>query len=311
MLDLSDDGIEEVVIENGLFRARARDGSPAAVSLQAMIKMADGKWKLEDWSNRKRISYCRATPREDVRQIILVQANTYVGDIASIEFGDQKGVTGKFEVRVRGSCDLYFRVTGGTATEATEGVFSLNGFPCVTTTKLEGPIRWQFAASSAGTIDMTVRISRAGVDGSLAGPGSVAFPGGTQASVGQDCVAGTISSAVFPKAGPVALISKGGTEGTVKLKFIDLIPISFTPDPPDGIGPVPYSCSMPLDQAPPGTIWQDVSLDTLRDDVPFTLGVNAMYNFQYGGAAGLQTCINTYGYSINLQRVNEDGSPLE
>lgn len=313
VLDVSGDDIGEVVIRNALYRAKARDGSAATVNLQAMVKMADGKWKLEDWTNRKEISFCKLNEDEDIDEIVLVQANSYVGNTESVQFGGAKGVTGKFEVRVRDSCDLFFRVTGGQAQETTGGVFRLSGFPCVTTTTIDAPIKWTFKASPQGTIDMRVSIDRSGIGGYLDSPGSVQFPGGNQTSEGPDCSGATISGGTFPDAGPTALISKGADDKSVKLKFIDLIPLAFTPDPPAEpvIGPAPYNCTMPLDKTPPGSIWQDVSLDTLRGNEPFTLSVGAVWAFSYGSGGTGQDCTNMYGYSVNLQRVNEDGSPLE
>ncbi|MGZ8667653.1 MAG: hypothetical protein ACXWZM_11170, partial [Solirubrobacterales bacterium] len=48
-------------------------GRPGLV--QAMLKLANGKWRLEDWSNRKVVKLCRDKPNENVVRMIVATSN--------------------------------------------------------------------------------------------------------------------------------------------------------------------------------------------------------------------------------------------
>lgn len=44
------------------------------VKIEALLQMRDGTWKVEDWSNRKTITFCRDRPEEDVKKLVLIDS---------------------------------------------------------------------------------------------------------------------------------------------------------------------------------------------------------------------------------------------
>lgn len=50
-------------------------GRPDA-AVQAFLKLANGRWRYEDWSARQSVSFCRDKPEEDVVRMIVATSNT-------------------------------------------------------------------------------------------------------------------------------------------------------------------------------------------------------------------------------------------
>ncbi len=65
---IKDPKVRQVVFQN------AEEGRPGSV-VQAMIKLASGKSRLEDWSNKPKVSLCRDKSDENVVELIIATSN--------------------------------------------------------------------------------------------------------------------------------------------------------------------------------------------------------------------------------------------
>ena len=65
---ISDGRVRHVKFENKDF------GKPGAV-VQAFFKLANGRWRLEDWSDRSSASFCRDRPNENVVELVIASSN--------------------------------------------------------------------------------------------------------------------------------------------------------------------------------------------------------------------------------------------
>ncbi|MBK5232904.1 MAG: hypothetical protein JJE13_07995 [Thermoleophilia bacterium] len=65
---ITDQKVRQVEFHNGDL------GRPGSV-VQAMIKLASGKWRLEDWSNRSTVKFCRDKPAENVVELVIATSN--------------------------------------------------------------------------------------------------------------------------------------------------------------------------------------------------------------------------------------------
>jgi hypothetical protein len=68
-VDIPDDKIKQLTFTNDLA------GKPGA-HVDAMLHLADGSWKLADWTGMKTVKLCRDKPAENVRDMVIVSTNT-------------------------------------------------------------------------------------------------------------------------------------------------------------------------------------------------------------------------------------------
>jgi hypothetical protein len=66
---VGDEKIRHLVFENP-------DASIANFHVRAMVRRADGSWTAENWDGKGRVEFCRDDPAQDVREIVLVYANS-------------------------------------------------------------------------------------------------------------------------------------------------------------------------------------------------------------------------------------------
>jgi hypothetical protein len=65
---INDKRVRHVKVENADF------GKPGAV-VQAFFKLANGRWRLEDWSDRSSASFCRNRADENVVELVIASSN--------------------------------------------------------------------------------------------------------------------------------------------------------------------------------------------------------------------------------------------
>jgi hypothetical protein len=65
---VEDDNVRELRFTNAL------DGIPGTV-VQAFLRLKDGAWRLEDWSDQGEVTFCRDKPSENVTQLIVASSN--------------------------------------------------------------------------------------------------------------------------------------------------------------------------------------------------------------------------------------------
>jgi hypothetical protein len=68
-VDIPDPLVKEIRFTNDLA------GKPGA-HVDALLHLADGSWKLADWTSSKEVTLCRDRPGEDVRGLVIVSTNT-------------------------------------------------------------------------------------------------------------------------------------------------------------------------------------------------------------------------------------------
>jgi hypothetical protein len=87
---ITDRKVRQVEFHNGDL------GRPGAL-VQAMIKLASGKWRLEDWSNRSTVKFCRDKPNENVVELVIATSNASAS-------GGPLGAAGH-KITAKPSCD--------------------------------------------------------------------------------------------------------------------------------------------------------------------------------------------------------------
>ena len=58
-------------------------GKPGA-SVQALVKLRDGTWKTEDWTDEQKVEFCRTKDEEDVTDLVLIFANSTFADLNNV-----------------------------------------------------------------------------------------------------------------------------------------------------------------------------------------------------------------------------------
>ena len=116
--EITDDKVKEVVFRNAL-------ASDPDARVGAILTLRGGGTRFEDWSGRKTATFCRETPGQDVTAMVLVFANSSVGE---------HGVKGTPEIGLRDSCDdlpWHFKVLSATTEQWTDGTRDASGLhPC-------------------------------------------------------------------------------------------------------------------------------------------------------------------------------------
>jgi hypothetical protein len=102
---VTDDKIRELVWRNPL------SGDPD-FRVGAILTLANGQTRFDDWSGKERVSYCRDKPEEDIASMVVVYANSSL-----LPHGQYHRVQGNPELGLRDSCDglpWHFKVLNAT-----------------------------------------------------------------------------------------------------------------------------------------------------------------------------------------------------
>ncbi len=122
------------VDDRAVREVRFRSGNTGAGVLAA-LRMADGSWKLQDWSGRSEVTLCRDNADEDVQELLIASVNK-----------NQAGSLGPFthELRGRGACRVpsYAGTFSAVATYDEEDLGAGNGL----TARWSGSVRFTPAA---------------------------------------------------------------------------------------------------------------------------------------------------------------------
>jgi CARDB len=84
-LTFEDDDIVKIKFENAL------DGI-LGIDTHAFVKLADGTWRTEDWTNKDKVTFCRDKANEDVKELVIIVANS-VPDLDNTEKATNKITT--------------------------------------------------------------------------------------------------------------------------------------------------------------------------------------------------------------------------
>jgi hypothetical protein len=101
--------IDDPTVRRVTFRNPAAGQSNFHV--RAMVRRADGAWRAENWDGRETVEFCRDDPAEDVREIVLVAANSH--------FRTNKRVDAQTRFVAEDSCALRFKVLAATVSSST------------------------------------------------------------------------------------------------------------------------------------------------------------------------------------------------
>lgn len=94
----------------------------ARFHVRALVRRADGAWTAENWDGRARVEFCRDDPAQDVRELVLVYANS--------GFDTNERVTAAPQLVAEESCATRFRVLAASLAVSTEA--SANSILCGT-----------------------------------------------------------------------------------------------------------------------------------------------------------------------------------
>lgn len=106
-VDFPDDKGKEIQFTNDLV------GKPGA-HVDALLHLADGTWKLQDWSKKKTVTLCRDKDEENVQNLVIVTTN------ASL---DKSLPAFNHKIRVRPSCPHAYKILAASQTELSNGQY--------------------------------------------------------------------------------------------------------------------------------------------------------------------------------------------
>ena len=86
----------------------------AGAHVDALLHLADGSWKLQDWSTKKTVTLCRDKDEENVTNLVIVTSNTSL-DKALPSF--------THKIRVRPSCPHAYKILAASQTELSNGQY--------------------------------------------------------------------------------------------------------------------------------------------------------------------------------------------
>lgn len=282
--------VDDSHIHDLLFRNTA-EGVPGA-SVQAFVKLANGSWKTQDWTNKKTVEFCRDNgPDEHVTDLVIMYANARYQDTKPLSLDKQP------TLEYRNNCDRYYRVTAvtGSYSETMSVPDHSEGYSC----------------TDSGTETYTLTVDPAGhlgtTDGSYTphGIGLVSVPATLSGSrdYHQTCTGGspflpTCQEALSGETG--YLVGFGDFDGT------DPAPVQLTNPSHDS-----------YDQAcdDDGYGWMDsdnpqyldptsVPIAKLTGTAPFTVSSSNNYDDDQGH-------VYATSMSVTLQPTDEDGKPLQ
>ena len=288
-VDVPEDKVKELFFTNKLF------GKPGA-HVDAALQLADGSWKLEDWTQKKTVTLCRDIDEENVENLIVVSTNTSK-DAALPSF--------THTLRGRSHCVHAYKILGGSLSESYTGTMP-SGFPTCpaytgeqTNTNTWGvqefdPLFNTFFENGdklSGRLQIT---DLKHATSTLHGCTPEAEP--TECSAGSS---GDISAAVTMDVD----IPDDGTTATVS--WLKSFPTVGIGDENGGITCIVLPIGAGLDdffeeQTVPRSIFESRDPETLSVDADYTVS---------NSLSGAQVHAIQH-YSLTIQRVNEDGTPL-
>jgi hypothetical protein len=96
-------------------------GKPGA-HVDAMLHLADGSWKLADWTSSKEVTLCRDRPGQDVRDMVIVSTNTGTAPLGAFTHTLRVAPTCPFPKRFDGTWTrIYTWPSRGSWTETIHG----------------------------------------------------------------------------------------------------------------------------------------------------------------------------------------------
>lgn len=125
---VTDDKLREITFKNPL-------AADPDARIGAILTLADGSTRWEDWSGRERVRLCRDTPQQNVSEIVLVYANSQMAQAFS-----GGGIKGTPEMALRDTCEdlpwhfevlwgqLTYDVDGWRPGSSPDGLCGLDGF---------------------------------------------------------------------------------------------------------------------------------------------------------------------------------------
>ena len=289
---INDEDLRELRFTNGAA------GRP--LHTDAALRLADGSWKLVDWSNRSTVTLCRDKPDEDVRELIVFA--TSVSKTAPVPFEHQlrgrdaceegvyyKVLAAKYEEDLDGTAYNPMGACGlsGVATSFHEtNLVSLGQQPFDPVNRLDdagdGARSGQIGASGLGTISGTLN----GCDISVAPP----WPPCTR-SFGGELTGGPSLRITIPKDSNIATVQWPLTN--VGGNFPGADPVCMT-DP----FRTSSNTEVLAEEQRPSSIF--------LSDEPQTISFAKSRTGQVMGGQ----ITSGLSYSITFQRVREDGTPL-
>ncbi len=157
-MDLIDSSIRYLQFDNTL------DGTRGA-SVQAFVKLENGRWSTQDWTDRSSIDFCRDQGNQNVSEIVVIYANSalYTGDAINPSSGPT--------IKMRNYCSGVQGTFSGSVQLPDEGTLSWTGnatlaTPGTSPDNLEltsGTVSWSMSGqdgsgctwSGSGTVDLT------------------------------------------------------------------------------------------------------------------------------------------------------------
>ncbi|WP_310961846.1 hypothetical protein [Nocardioides terrisoli] len=285
-LHLADGKIRELIFDNTVAGRRH-------ASVQAFLKMADGKWHTEDWSKRPTVDLCRDQPDQDVTDLVVMYgiADPAIS-VQTVTDRDRRTIKPSREptLTLRSTCDKFLKVTGVGGSYDMTYNRTTSGPNCtyashdhyVTTPSTEPDTGYDGSFGDTGGT-MSVPLHKHGT-----ASGSVTCPGAPLDN--QSC------DRVLDDEGSYYLdIEHVPGAATAKLKFHALSQ--------------PYNdCSSTAKDGGETTgvthptIDTDVAWSALTGTAPFTVHVNGTFDDPDHKV--------TRDYTVTLQRVDENGVPL-
>ena len=288
-VDVTDNKVKELFFTNKLF-------GKTGAHVDAALHMEDGSWKLEDWTQKKTVTLCRDIDEENVQNLIVVSTNTSK-DATLPSF--------THTLRGRNHCVHAYKILGGSLSESYTGT-QTSGIPeCEpysgdqTNTGTWGeqefnPIFNTFLENGtmlSGRLQLIdVKHATSSLTGcDFGGEDPVPCTGGSSA----DISAGVTMDVDIPD------------EGDATVKWLKSTPAVGIGDEFSGITCILIPIGAGLDdffeeRTVPRSVFES------RD--PQTLSVDATYTVSNSLSGASVHAVQHY--SLTIQRVNEDGTPL-
>lgn len=289
---LDDHNIRDVVFHNTLTGIQG-------ASVQAFVKLNDGTWRTQNWTDEKTVQFCRDEGKDqNITDLVIMYGNARYQDRKPLNPAKQP------TLELRSNCDRYYRVTAvsGTYTENFSITDTTHSYRC--TDPGTQKYSYSFRKSAAGTTDGTFTPNGLGlvfVPANISGSDNY---GPQTCSGGQpfltNCTARLSSTDTTVLLG-LGTISDTGTSRTVQIPS------------PDHLGDLYANGTAACDSD-----WKyggvvdgdhrfltspDVSEKTLEGTQPFT--VHGSDTYSLGGYS------ITRNLRITLQPTDENGTPLQ
>ncbi len=291
-VDFPDDKVKEIQFTNDLV-------GKAGAHVDALLHLADGSWKLQDWSTKKTVTLCRDKDEENVTNLVIVTSNTSL-DKALPSFTHR--------IRVRPSCPHAYKILAASQTELSNGQYdwtpdcpTLTGTETATGTYGLQPFNFFtnnfFADPSGDLVGNLVALGTKSVSTVMHGCDLATDPPSACTNSGSGTNSGGVQIQVkIPHGSPTAEIlwflddpAVGlGSEGAGTTCFHSVIGWTLTDEEWHTLGT----------KTVPRAVFESDDPQTISIDVDFDL------------SGPLGTTQTSETYSMTIQRVNEDGTPL-